>query len=98
MLPAHGQSQLQSRFPAFYSSNVRRMAAVLAQCDGYVSADCGVMHLACAAGVPTLGLFTRDNLTRYRPRGQHDEALCVAGLTPAEVAAAAAPFLHALRR
>jgi len=56
------------------------------------------MHLACAAGVPTLGLFTRDNLTRYRPRGQHDEALCVAGLTPAEVAAAAAPFLHALQR
>jgi heptosyltransferase III len=98
MLPAHGQSQLQSRFPAFYSSNVRRMAAVLAHCDGYVSADCGVMHLACAAGVPTLGLFTRDNLVRYRPRGQHDEALRVAGLTPAAVAAAAAPFLHALRR
>ncbi|UJM90318.1 glycosyltransferase family 9 protein [Rhodanobacter denitrificans] len=98
MLPAHGQSQLQSRFPAFYSSNVRRMAAVLAQCDGYISADCGVMHLACAAGVPTLGLFTRDNLTRYRPRGQHDEALCVAGLTPVQVAAAAAPFVHALQR
>lgn len=97
MLPAHGQSQLQSRFPAFYSSNVRRMAAVLAQCNGYISADCGVMHLASAAGVPTLGLFTRGNLTRYRPRGPRDEALCVAGCSPAEVAAAAAPFLHALR-
>jgi ADP-heptose:LPS heptosyltransferase len=96
MLPAHGQSQLQLRFPAFYSSNVRRMAALLAQCNGYISADCGVMHLACAAGVPTLGLFTRDNLTRYRPRGPHDEALCVADRTPAEVAAAAAPFLQAL--
>jgi len=98
MLPAHGQSQLQLRFPAFYSSNVRRMAALLAQCNGYISADCGVMHLACAAGVPTLGLFTRDNLTRYRPRGPHDEALCVADRTPVEVAAAAAPFLQALPR
>lgn len=98
MLPAHGQSQLQLRFPAFYSSNVRRMAALLAQCNGYISADCGVMHLACAAGVPTLGLFTRDNLTRYRPRGPHDDALCVADRTPAEVAAAAAPFLQALPR
>lgn len=98
ILPAHGQSQLQSRFPAFYSSNVRRMAAVLAQCNGYISADCGVMHLASAAGVPTLGLFTRDNLARYRPRGPHDDALRVAGCTPTEVAAAAAPFLHALRQ
>jgi ADP-heptose:LPS heptosyltransferase len=98
MLPAHGQSQLQLRFPAFYSSNVRRMAALLSQCNGYISADCGVMHLACAAGVPTLGLFTRDNLMRYRPRGPHDDALCVADHTPAEVAAAAAPFLLALSR
>lgn len=96
MLPAHGRSQLQLRFPAFYSSNVRRMAAVLAQCNGYISADCGVMHLACAAGVPTLGLFTRDNLARYRPRGPHDEALCVADRTPAEVAAAADAFLRTL--
>jgi heptosyltransferase-3 len=96
MLPAHGQSQLQLRFPAFYSSNVRRMAAVLAQCDGYISADCGVMHLACAAGVPTLGFFTRDNLARYRPRGPRDEALCVADRTPAEVAVAADSFIRAL--
>jgi heptosyltransferase-3 len=64
MIPGHGQSQLQSRFPAFYSSNVRRMAAVLAQCSGYISADCGVMHLASAAGVPTLGLFTRPSRRR----------------------------------
>jgi heptosyltransferase III len=98
MLPAHGQSQLQLRFPAFYSSNVRRMAAVLSQCNGYISADCGVMHLASAAGVPALGLFTRGNLTRYRPRGPHDEALCVTGCAPAEVAAATAPFLHTLPR
>jgi heptosyltransferase-3 len=98
MLPAHGQSQLQLRFPAFYSSSVRRMAAVLSQCNGYISADCGVMHLASAAGVPALGLFTRGNLTRYRPRGPHDEALCVTGCAPAEVAAATAPFLHTLPR
>ena len=39
-----------------------------------------------------------SNLTRYRPRGPHDEALCVADCAPAEVAAAAAPFLHALPR
>jgi heptosyltransferase-3 len=96
MLPAHGQSQLQLRFPAFYSSDVRRMASVLAQCDGYISADCGVMHLACAAGVPTLGFFTRDNLARYRPRGPRDEALGVADRTPAEVAAAADSFIRTL--
>lgn len=97
MVAAHGQSQLDSRFPAFYSSDIRRMAALMSHCDAYISADCGVMHLACAAGVPTLGLFTRANLERYRPYGAQDDALCVASRGPEETATAAAEgFLRGL--
>lgn len=98
MVAAHGRSQLGLRFPAFYSSDIRRMAALMDQCDAYVSADCGVMHLACAVGVPTLGLFTRPNLPRYRPYGVHDSALCVADASPAQTAAEIGAFLRGVAR
>ncbi len=97
MVAAHGKSQLDGRFPAFYSSNVRRMAALIAACDAYISADCGVMHLACATGTPTLGLFTRPNLARYRPYGPHDAAVAVdASVEATATAGSAIAFLGAL--
>ena len=97
MVAAHGRSQLDGRFPAFYSSDVRRMAALIAACDAYISADCGVMHLACASGTPTLGLFTRPNLARYRPYGPHDAAVAVdEGADAALTAGSAIAFLGAL--
>ncbi|OZB59983.1 MAG: glycosyl transferase family 9 [Lysobacterales bacterium 14-68-21] len=96
MVAAHGRSQLEGRLPAYFSSDVRRMAALVRQCDAYISGDCGVMHLACASGTPTLGLFTRPNLERYRPYGPHDGAVAVdpSDVTPAVAAATA--FLAAL--
>lgn len=97
MVAADGKSQLDGRFPAFYSSDVRRMAALIAACDAYISADCGVMHLACATGTPTLGLFTRPNLARYRPYGPHDAAVAVDdNAVPTVAAGAAITFLGAL--
>lgn len=96
MVAAHGRSQLEGRLPAYFSSDVRRMAALIRQCDGYISGDCGVMHLACASGTPTLGLFTRPNLQRYQPYGPLDGA---AAVDPADVmgaVAAATDFLAAL--
>jgi len=96
MVAAHGRSQLEGRLPAFFSSDVRRMAGLIRQCDAYISGDCGVMHLACASGTPTLGLFTRPNLERYRPYGPLDAAAMAdpADATPAIEAALA--FLAAL--
>ncbi|HET6430900.1 glycosyltransferase family 9 protein [Dyella sp.] len=97
MVAADGRSQLDGRFPAFYSSDVRRMAALISACDAYISADCGVMHLACATGTPTLGLFTRSNLARYRPYGPRDGAIRVEPDHAACIAAeAATAFLDAL--
>ncbi|ODV10505.1 MAG: glycosyl transferase family 9 [Rhodanobacter sp. SCN 68-63] len=95
---ATGSKRLpDGRFPAFYSSDVRRMAALIAACDAYISADCGVMHLACASGTPTLGLFTRPNLARYRPYGPHDGAVAVdEGADAALTAGSAIAFLGAL--
>ncbi len=46
-------------------------SACLARCTFYVGNDSGLMHLAAASGVPTLGLFgpTREQL--YAPWGEH---------------------------
>jgi heptosyltransferase III len=46
-------------------------AACLARCALFVGNDSGPMHLAAAAGVPTLGLFGPTPEASYRPWGSH---------------------------
>lgn len=75
VLAEHGRSQLPGVKATFYSRNLRRMAAVFAAMDGFISGDCGVMHLACASGIPTLGLFIQHNLEKYQPYGPHNRGM-----------------------
>jgi ADP-heptose:LPS heptosyltransferase len=44
-------------------------AAALARCALYVGNDSGLMHLAAAAGAPTLGLFGPTPASEYAPAG-----------------------------
>jgi ADP-heptose:LPS heptosyltransferase len=44
-------------------------AACLRRCRAFLGNDSGLMHLAAAAGIPTLGLFGPSHTTRYRPWG-----------------------------
>jgi ADP-heptose:LPS heptosyltransferase len=46
-------------------------AACLRRCALFVGNDSGLMHLAAAAGTPTLGLFGPSPDGRYRPWGPH---------------------------
>ncbi len=86
ILPASGKSMLADRFPCFYSSDVRKMAALIANLDGYISADCGVMHLAWATGTPTVGLFNVTDPAEWGPFGPRMDALPLDEATPAEIA------------
>lgn len=72
VIPAHGQSMLREKWPGYYSSDIRRMAAVLAGLDLFITADCGVMHLGAAAGVTTIGLFRVTAMAVYAPYGGHN--------------------------
>ena len=45
-------------------------AACLQRCDLFIGNDSGLMHLAAAAGTPTLGLFGPSPEQRYRPWGE----------------------------
>jgi len=45
--------------------------ACLERCDFYVGNDSGLMHLAAASGLPTLGLFGPTQEQLYAPWGEH---------------------------
>ncbi len=47
------------------------VAAALQRCQLFVGNDSGLMHLAAAAGVPTLGLFGPSDERLYGPWGEH---------------------------
>ncbi len=62
-------------------------AACLAQCRLFVGNDSGLMHLAAAAGTPTLGLFGPTPASEYAPAGRRAAAVLApgpAGQTPIE--------------
>jgi heptosyltransferase-3 len=44
-------------------------AAVLRRCELFIGNDTGLMHIAAAAGVPTLGLFGPSPVSQYAPWG-----------------------------
>jgi ADP-heptose:LPS heptosyltransferase len=96
LLAAHGRSQLGSRLTPFYSQNLRRLAAMIACMDGFISADCGVMHLAAASGTPTLGLFSVTDPIKYAPCGGANAALDTRGKHAVAVATAAAEWCAGL--
>jgi len=49
--------------------------ACLERCDFYLGNDSGLMHMAAAAGIPTLGLFGPSSEILYGPMGQWCRAL-----------------------
>ncbi len=50
-------------------------AACLARCALFVGNDSGLMHLAAAAGAPTLGLFGPTPAQEYAPAGPRATAV-----------------------
>lgn len=50
---------------------IERTAEALRRCNLAVSNDTGLMHLAAAMGVPTIGLFGPNTPRRYAPVGPH---------------------------
>ncbi len=83
--PMFGRSMLGSRYPAYYSSDLRKLGCVLAALDAYISLDCGIMHLACAAQAPTLGIFTTTNAAEWGPYGPGNHAVHAYDLPPEAV-------------
>ncbi len=86
IIPVHGRSMLDSKWPGYYSTSIRRMASAMAGVDMMISADCGVMHLAVASGTPTIGMFSVTDARIYGPYGSHNAHLVTQGLSPEQAA------------
>ena len=86
IIPMHGQSMLGSEWPGYYTSSIRRMGAVMSGVDLMISADCGVMHLAVASKVPTIGMFCVTDASVYAPYGPGNSPLLTQGQSATEAA------------
>jgi len=71
VLPVENVSQINFQAPSFYSKDVREIGSVLANAAVFVGADSGIMHLASASKVPTVGLFSISKLNKYEPYGNN---------------------------
>lgn len=94
IVPADGRPRLA--LPCFGSPSPREVAAVIANMTCFVSADCGVMHLASAAGVPTVGLFKASDPSKYAPYGHASRAIDTNGKSPEEIAELACAVIGTL--
>lgn len=70
--------------------DLRRVAALLSRCAVVVTPDTGPMHLAIAAGAPTVAIFRRPNADRWGPRPPHGVAIVDREGAAVEVVVAAA--------
>jgi ADP-heptose:LPS heptosyltransferase len=96
-LPVENVSALDFQLPSFYSRSIRELGAFIARCDLFVTADCGIMHLASAVGVPTVGLFKASPPALYRPYNDGSLAIDTRRLDAAVVAEGVAEHAAAQR-
>ncbi len=86
IVPATGVAVLDGDWPTFYSSDLRRLGSVLSALSLYISADCGIMHLAGAAGVPVTGLFAVTDPAQWGPYGPRDHVIDIRDIGPEQAA------------
>lgn len=70
-------SQIEGEAPTLYSQNIREMAAVMAAADLFIGTDSGVMHLAAASSIPTVGIFSVTDGKKFGPYGKKNRAVQV---------------------
>ena len=67
VLPVENVSQISFRAPSYYSKDIREIGSVIANTIIFIGADSGIMHLASASRVPTIGLFGVTDIEHYKP-------------------------------
>lgn len=67
ILPVENVSQIGFKATTFYSKDVRKIAALIANTNFFIGADSGIMHLASASKTPTFGLFSVTDPKMYAP-------------------------------
>jgi len=58
---------LEPAIPLVFEPSSRDFAAMVSSCDLFVTCDSGPMHLACALGTRTIGIFQHPNFDHWGP-------------------------------
>ncbi|UPG96038.1 glycosyltransferase family 9 protein [Luteibacter aegosomatissinici] len=93
LVAADGVSRLDNAYPTYFTSDPRKLAAFIDAAGTYISADCGVMHLAAATRATTIGLFSRTDPKRYAPIGDANASVICEDGCPERTAARVAALL-----
>ena len=75
VLPIENVSQIGFKAPTFYSKDIREIAAFFSNTAVFIGADSGMMHLASAAQIPAIGLFSVTNIEKYQPYNANSVAI-----------------------
>ncbi|MDR2122346.1 MAG: glycosyltransferase family 9 protein [Flavobacteriaceae bacterium] len=75
VLPKKNVSQIDFAESAFYSLDLREIGGLIANTRIFIGADSGMMHLASAVNVPTVGLFSVTDPAGYGPYNKNSTAI-----------------------
>lgn len=75
ILPKENVSQINFSAPTFLSNDVREIGALMANTEVFIGADSGIMHLASASKIPTIGLFSASDPQKYEPYGNDSRSI-----------------------
>jgi ADP-heptose:LPS heptosyltransferase len=94
LVSAEGESRLGGGYATYYTSDPRKLAAFIDAAGTYISADCGVMHLAAATSATTIGIFGPTDPARYAPYGRNNAGIPCDDGCPRRAAEKVAAQLH----
>jgi heptosyltransferase-3 len=75
VLPIENISQIDFRAPGCYSTDIREIAALIANTEVFITGDCGIMHLASAVSTPVVALFSVTDSCKYAPYNERSVAV-----------------------
>ena len=86
-------TKLNEKVLEYTNKNLRILGAFFKECDLYVSADTGPMHLAAASDAKVLALFNKTHIEAFGALGDKNKTIDVNELSPKEVAKITMDFL-----
>jgi heptosyltransferase-3 len=75
VLPIENISQIDFLAPGCYSTDIREIAALIANTDVFITGDCGIMHLASAVSTAVVALFSVTDSCKYAPYNEYSVAV-----------------------
>lgn len=85
ILPKENISQIDFETTCYYSENLREIASVIENCELFIGADSGMMHLSVSTNTTTIGLFKVTNPDVYGPYGNENLSIITTNLNDYDI-------------